>query len=78
MYIATFYTHFGAVNFTRVLSKHGQKGVMMPVPRILSASCGVCVGFENNDGIDIEACDDLQEIYYKNGENDYKLIFSRE
>ena len=44
-YIATFYTHFGAVSFHRKM-KNGAAGVrMMPVPRALSSSCGTCVRF---------------------------------
>ena len=45
-YIATFYTHFGALSLQRKLKKQGVPAQMMPVPRALSASCGVCVRFE--------------------------------
>ncbi len=77
MYLATFFTHFGAVSFNKTLEKHGQKGVMMPVPRVLSASCGVCVKFDDIKDIDFENCSDLSEVYsQENGE--YKLIYSNE
>ena len=39
-YIATFFTHFAAVNFSRQLREAGQKPMLMPVPRKLSSSCG--------------------------------------
>ena len=44
-YIATFYTHFGAVSFRRKMGPPAQAVRMMPVPRALSSSCGTCVSF---------------------------------
>lgn len=44
-YIATFYSHFGAMRFKRETT--GIKAPrLMPVPRKLSSSCGTCVRFE--------------------------------
>ena len=45
-FIATFYSHFGAVRFKRERTAEGIQAKMMPVPRTLSASCGTCVFFE--------------------------------
>lgn len=45
-YLATFYTHYGAMRFNKHCKKDGVSARMMPVPRELSASCGVCVRFE--------------------------------
>lgn len=45
-YIATFFSHFGAIRFERELKKNGITGKAMPVPRSLSASCGTCVVYE--------------------------------
>lgn len=44
-YIATFYSHFGAITFKRACEKKGLKAFVMPVPRSLSSSCGTCVKF---------------------------------
>ena len=44
--IATFHTHFGAMSFQKKVEKLGRSAGMMPVPRALSASCGVCVRFD--------------------------------
>ena len=44
-YIATFFTHFGAVRFCRMLKERGVDGKVMPVPRKVSSSCGSCVRF---------------------------------
>ena len=50
-YIATFHTHFGAQSFDRRLKKESQECKLMPVPRQLSASCGICVAFEDMEGL---------------------------
>ncbi len=44
-YIATFYSHYGALCFRRNCEKQGMEAVIMPVPRNLSSSCGTCVKF---------------------------------
>lgn len=45
-YIATFYSHFGAIRFKKGCEKKGLKTVIAPVPRTLSSSCGTCVRFQ--------------------------------
>lgn len=45
-YLATFHTHYGAIRFHRFLKTREIPSQMMPVPRNLSASCGVCVKFQ--------------------------------
>lgn len=42
-YIATFYSHFGAIRFKRMCEAKGWQVKVMPVPRNLSSSCGTCV-----------------------------------
>ena len=42
-YIATFFSHFGAMAFKKKREKEGYPAVIMPVPRNLSSSCGTCV-----------------------------------
>lgn len=44
-YIATFYSHFGAIRFKKACESAGLTAVVMPVPRNLSSSCGTCVKF---------------------------------
>lgn len=77
MYIATFYTHFGAVSFSRMLQRHDQSGTMMPVPRSLSASCGVCVKFPSLDGLSLEDCDDLTSVYLQEGDG-FTQVYTNE
>ncbi len=44
-YIATFFSHFGAIRFKRECQREGMSAQLMPVPRSLSSSCGTCVRF---------------------------------
>ena len=44
-YIATFYSHYGAIQFRKNCEKMKLDAVIMPVPRNLSSSCGTCVRF---------------------------------
>lgn len=48
-YIATFYSHFGAVRFEKICKKNNITSKLMPVPRTLSSSCGTCVSYECDD-----------------------------
>ena len=48
-YIATFFSHFGAIRFRKLCQKAGWKAQVMPVPRDLSSSCGTCVRYEGTD-----------------------------
>ena len=61
--IATFHTHFGALSFQRRLQRLGERAVMMPVPRTLSASCGTCVRFQTPFNADTMADEDLDRVY---------------
>lgn len=46
VYIVTFYSHYGAIQFRKNCEKLNLEAVIMPVPRDLSSSCGTCVRFE--------------------------------
>ena len=48
-YIATFFSHFGAIRFHKGLQDRGIAAKMMPVPRKVSSSCGTCVRFESEE-----------------------------
>ena len=43
--IATCFSHFGAVRFTKLCDENAWPARMMPVPRDLSSSCGTCVRY---------------------------------
>ena len=44
-YIATFYSHFGAIRFKKLCQAAGMPAELMPVPLNLSSSCGTCVRY---------------------------------
>ena len=46
IYIATFFSHYGAMHCKKLCEKTGIPAKMMPVPRMLSSSCGTCVRME--------------------------------
>ena len=46
-YIATFYSHYGAICFRKSCQSMGLEAVVMPVPRNLSSSCGTGVRFHS-------------------------------
>ena len=77
IFIATFLTHFGALSLQRRLRKNGIPVKMMPVPRSLSASCGVCVRFEAESPEIARDAEDLEALYAEeNGA--YRLLFRGE
>ena len=47
--IATFFSHFGAMRCKKLCDRAGLPARMMPVPRMLSSSCGTCVRIETED-----------------------------
>lgn len=47
-YIATFYSHFGAIRFKKLCATRGWVAQVMPVPRDLSSSCGTCVRYDGD------------------------------
>lgn len=60
-FIATFYSHFGAMRFKKKCQASGIAAEVMPVPRSLSSSCGSCVSFEI-DTPEYEVEDPYEEI----------------
>jgi len=61
-YLVTFFTHYGAMRFHKQCKREGAVSKLLPVPRTLSASCGVCVRVEAESApkkaehTDLEAC----------------------
>ena len=66
-YIATFFSHFGAIRFNKDLKAAGLHGKLMPVPRRVSSSCGTCVKFQAESDTAIHS-DDLEQLFLVNGE----------
>lgn len=62
-FLATFYTHFGAMRFDRYCRDAGIPAKKAPVPRELSASCGVCVFFDAAAAPKIAEHEDMEKCY---------------
>ena len=75
-YIATFHTHLAALLTSRSLTELGVQARMMPVPRVLSSSCGTCVRYLAEDA-NLSAMDeDVEAVYEKTGKEEYTLLMN--
>ena len=70
-YLATFYTHFGAMRFNKYCGEKGMPAKMAPVPRELSSSCGVCVRFEAACAPKTVEHDDMERCYIINSDGTF-------
>ena len=75
--IATFHTHFGALEFQKTCKALGDKPKMMPVPRALSASCGTCAKSQIPFDLASMSHEDLDSVYAVDGAA-YRLLFHNE
>ncbi|WP_073026096.1 DUF3343 domain-containing protein [Lutispora thermophila] len=73
-YIATFFSHIGAIKYSKFLSSRNISSETMPVPRKLSSSCGVCVKFKTGENIKNMISEDIDKVYVLEG-SDVKLIY---
>ncbi|MBC3803674.1 DUF3343 domain-containing protein [Acetobacterium fimetarium] len=76
IYIATFYSHFGAIRFKKKCIADGLSASVMPVPRSLSSSCGTCVTFTVSDEyyLDENINEEIEQIVCVE-ENKYRQIY---
>lgn len=75
MFIATFYSHFGAMKFRKFCQKQGWVATLSPVPRDLSSSCGTCVRFTGRQ-LD-EYPEDVEQVVMITDEG-YKVLYRAE
>ena len=65
-YLATFYSHFGAIRYDKPSEAQKMPARLMPVPRDLSSSCGTCVRYEGPalclDSCNLEEVEQIVEI----------------
>lgn len=76
-YLATFYTHLGAVKYHRYLQNKGIKTETMPVPRKFSSNCGIGVSFSTAEDIKTLISEDIERIFLIQDGID-KLIYTNE
>lgn len=74
-YIATFFSHFGAIRFGRFLRERGVEHALTPVPRQLSSSCGTCVRFTARNLPEMPE-EDLERLF-RVTEKGFELLESR-
>ena len=78
VYIATFYSHFGAIRFKKLCDRQHQTARMMPVPRDLSSSCGTCVRYEAERPCPSAAWPEEVEQVVSVGPDGYRTLFRAE
>lgn len=61
--LSTFFTHYGAMRFFKYCQSAQIPARMQPVPRELSASCGVCVRFQDQQPPLITEHEDMEHCY---------------
>ena len=66
-YVATFFSHYDALTFFNFLKERGETAKLIPVPRKVSASCGTCVAFELDDGMDFHG-HEIEAVYRESSE----------
>ena len=64
-YYVTFFTHSGAIKFSRKCGKLGLKNESGPVPRKLSSNCGI--------GVKLDFEGNIEELYDEEIEKIFKL-----
>jgi hypothetical protein len=76
-YIATFYSHFGAIRFKKEMP-HIKNPKLSPVPRTLSSSCGTCVRFEAETPPAVSELSEEVEQLARESANGYEIIYRAE
>ena len=76
-YIATFFSHFGAVRFQHLCVERGWQAQLRPVPRSLSSSCGTCVVFQAAALEDAESLQtpELEQLVLQCGDG-YEVVYT--
>ncbi|MEA4847025.1 MAG: DUF3343 domain-containing protein [Clostridiaceae bacterium] len=73
-YLATFFTHCGAVKYQNHLKKQSIPVELMPVPRKLSSSCGIAAQFAYSGDIRSMISEDIESLFEIEG-TEHKLIY---
>ena len=75
-YIATFYSHFGAISFKREAPEGVTNIELRPVPRNLSSSCGTSASFEADESFTFteDPTEEIEQIVAVTVEG-YRTIF---
>lgn len=75
IYTVVFYTHSGAIKYSKKMERMNIPCTLQPVPRKLSSSCGICAKITCNN-INEEFYDSEVESIYKNiSKTQLKLVY---
>ena len=75
-FIATFFSHFGAIRFKKECEAKGWSAALEPVPRSLSSSCGTCVRFHGELlGFATLRRDELEQVVRISEDGSYQRIY---
>ena len=77
IYIATFFSHYGAMHCKKLCEKTGIPARMMPVPRMLSSSCGTCVRMEAENADVLPRTEEMEQIALEQN-NGYAVLWKAE
>ena len=75
IYIATFFSHYGAMHCKKLCDEAGIPARRMPVPRTLSSSCGTCVRMEAESADRLPRTDEMEQIALEQ-EDGWQILFS--
>ena len=78
IYIATFFSHFGAIRFKKLCGEHNIEARVMPVPRNLSSSCGTCVRYVSDERFPSTPYPEEMEQIVEADTDSYKVIYRAE
>lgn len=76
-YLILFFTHSGAIKFQRNIRSFGADCTLMPVPRVLSSSCGICGKLSTLDDIKVFLNEDVEKVFLES-EKTYTLVFTQD
>jgi len=74
-FVATFFTHSGAVKYKRHMKQLGIEVELLPVPRRLSSDCGIGARFRTSQDMNYLISDDIDKLFLVEGGGE-KLLFS--
>jgi len=75
IWIATFYSHYGAMRCKKLCDEAGIPARMMPVPRRLSSSCGTCVRMEADHADRLPRTEETEQLALER-DGGYQIVWS--
>ena len=75
IFIATFFSHFGAMRCKNACDAAGIPARMMPVPRRLSSSCGTCVRMEAESADVLPRTEETEQIALEQ-DGGYRILWT--